>query len=158
MGQREINKETDSTIHISRRKFLNVLLGCASIGFLGIIIYPIIKFLIPPESEEIVPTNVQAGEVGELKNNSGKIFRFGNKPGILIKTPTGDIRAFSAVCTHLECTVQYRSDLQQIWCACHNGHYDLNGLNISGPPPRPLERYEVKIKADKIYVFKNRQA
>jgi len=116
------------------------------------IIFPIIKYLTPPKSSEAAPTNVIAGEVGELNNNSGKIFRFGNKPGILIKTPKGDIRAYSAVCTHLECTVQYRSDLQHIWCACHNGHYDLNGKNIAGPPPRPLERYKVNTKDNNIYV------
>ena len=51
---------------------------------------------------------------------------------------TGNYRALSATCTHLGCIVQYRSDLQEIWCACHNGLYDLNGRNISGPPPRPL--------------------
>ena len=49
----------------------------------------------------------------------------------------------SAVCTHLSCTVQYRSDLQEIWCACHNGHYDLNGRNVAGPPPRPLRSFTV---------------
>lgn len=146
-----------SSIHTSRRKFLDVLLSFASVGVLGIIIYPMVKFLIPPESKEIIPTNVIAGRVDELTNNSGKIFRFGNKPGILIKTPSGNIRAFSAVCTHLECTVQYRHDLEHIWCACHNGHYDLNGLNISGPPPRPLEKYEIQMKADKIYAYKNNQ-
>jgi len=138
----------------SRRRFLNIVLGSALMSFLGMVTYPIIKFLTPPKSLEAMPANVLAGEIGELSNNSGKIFRFGNKPGILINTPTGDIRAFSAVCTHLECTVQYRSDLQLIWCACHNGQYNLNGINISGPPPRPLTRYSVNIKNNKIYVEK----
>ncbi|HET8580537.1 MAG TPA: Rieske 2Fe-2S domain-containing protein, partial [Nitrospiraceae bacterium] len=63
-------------------------------------------------------------------------------------------RAFSAVCTHLACTVQYRPDLIHIWCACHNGHYDLNGINIAGPPPRPLEPYVVNVRGDKIVVSK----
>jgi Rieske Fe-S protein len=95
-----------------------------------------------------------ADKVSEMKPNSGKVFRFGSKPAIVIETPGGDIRAFTAVCTHLQCTVQYRADLQHIWCACHNGHYDLNGRNIAGPPPRPLEEYKVSIRGDEIVVTK----
>jgi len=89
-----------------------------------------------------------------LRSNSGMIFKFGSQPGILIKTPSGEIRAFSATCTHLNCTVQYRDDIQHVWCACHNGHYDLNGKNIAGPPPRPLEQYTVNIRGDEIFVSK----
>jgi Rieske Fe-S protein len=95
-----------------------------------------------------------AGNVDELKPNTGKIFKFGTQPGMLVKTPGGDILAFSAICTHLNCTVQYREDMQHIWCACHNGHYDLNGKNIAGPPPRPLEQYTVNIRGDEIVVSK----
>ena len=49
---------------------------------------------------------------------------------IIVRTAAGDYPAFSATCTHLACTVQYRAELQHIWCACHNGHYDLNGRNM----------------------------
>ena len=75
---------------------------------------------------------------------------FGAAPAIVVRLATGELRAFSAVCTHLSCTVQYRSDLSQIWCACHNGHYDLNGRNVSGPPPRPLEPYDVSVRNEQI--------
>lgn len=138
----------------SRRKFLNILLGSSFSALLISVFYPLIKFLIPPASKEAKPSTVLAAQLEELKPNSGKIFRFGNMPGIIIKTENSKIRAFSAVCTHLDCTVQYREDLQHIWCACHNGHYDLNGINIQGPPPRPLTQYDVIINKDKIYASK----
>jgi Rieske Fe-S protein len=48
--------------------------------------------------------------------------------------------------------VQYRSDIGHIWCACHNGHFDLNGINIEGPPPSPLESYAVNVRGDQIVV------
>jgi len=147
--------KTELASYSTRRRFLNLFISSTAFAFIGMMIYPVLKYLAPPKSNEAAPTNVLAGEVGELKKNSGKIFRFGTKPGILIDTPSGEIRAFSAVCTHLECTVQYRADLKEIWCACHNGHYDLNGINIAGPPPRPLERYNVNIKGDKIFVHRN---
>ena len=95
-----------------------------------------------------------AAKVGELAANSAKIFRFGNRPGILIHTPQGDLKAFSAVCTHLNCTVQYEENASVIWCACHNGKYDLSGQVISGPPPRPLDAYQVNIRGDEIVVSK----
>jgi Rieske Fe-S protein len=50
--------------------------------------------------------------------------------------------------------VQYRSDINHIWCACHNGHFDLNGKNIEGPPPKPLEEYVVNVRGDQIVVSK----
>ena len=146
--------EKDNTYNKSRRSFLKYFLGGGLAGFLISVTYPVIKYLIPPKSSEPVPSTVVAGKVGELKPNSGKIFRFGDKPGILIDTPDGELRAFTAVCTHLGCTVQYRSDLQHIWCACHNGHYDLNGINIAGPPPRPLTPFKVNLKGDQIFASK----
>lgn len=64
------------------------------------------------------------------------------------------LKAFSAVCTHLECTVQYRPDMERIWCACHNGIYDLNGRNVAGPPPRPLDVFKVAVQGDDVVVSK----
>ena len=66
----------------------------------------------------------------------------------------GEFRAFSAVCTHLNCTVQYRNDLEHIWCACHNGHFDLFGKNIAGPPPRPLDTFDVVVRGEDVVVSK----
>jgi Rieske Fe-S protein len=76
----------------------------------------------------------------------------------LVRTPEGDYRALSAICTHLNCTVQYRAREQDIWCACHNGVYDLSGRNLSGPPPRPLELYEVHVRGDEIVVARRARA
>ena len=86
------------------------------------------------------------------------IFKFGSKPGLLVRTPDGELAAFSAVCTHLDCTVQYKTDTSQLWCACHNGMYDMGGRNISGPPPRPLELYDVHVKGEEIYVNRKQGA
>jgi len=138
----------------SRRRFVDWLLGTTLAAVGGSILYPVLRYVIPPEVAESATSQVLAGSLSALPPNSGKIFRFGSKPGIVIRTPTGEVRAFSAICTHLNCTVQYRPDLQQIWCACHNGHYNLNGVNVSGPPPRPLEAYSVAVKGDQIWVSK----
>lgn len=136
----------------TRRKFLDYLLGTSAAATLGAIFYPIIRFMAPPPVVEAMESSVVAAKVSEMPPNSGKIFKFGSKPGLLIRTASGDLKAFSAVCTHLDCIVQYRSDTKQIWCACHNGQYNLNGENIGGPPPRPLEEYPVNKRGEDIVV------
>ena len=98
-----------------------------------------------------------AAKVGELKPNSSRIFKFGSRPGLLVMSSDGEYKAMSATCTHLSCTVQYRSDVKQVWCACHNGVYDLAGRNDSGPPPRPLEQYDVHVRGEEIVVARKRE-
>jgi Rieske Fe-S protein len=139
---------------LKRRTFLDYFVGTTLGGTLAAVVYPVVQFLIPPAVSEASQSNVIAGTASELKPGTGKIFKFGSQPGLLIKTPTGETRAFSAICTHLTCTVQYRPDLEHIWCACHDGHYDINGKNISGPPPRPLDQYVVNFRGDDIIVSK----
>lgn len=135
-----------------RRSILNYLLGTGTLATLGAILYPIIRFMIPPRVVESSATSVVAAKVSEIKPNEGRIFKFGSKPGILVQTAEGEYRAFSATCTHLDCTVQFRSDEKMIWCACHNGRYDLTGRNVSGPPPRPLEQFQVNVRGQEIIV------
>jgi len=136
----------------ARRRILNFLLGSSTLATLGAIFYPIVRFMVPPRVIESSASSVVAAKKSELRPNEGKIFKFGTRPGILIQAPAGDYRAFTAICTHLDCTVQYLPDEKMIWCACHNGRYDLTGKNISGPPPRPLEEFNVNIRGEDIVV------
>jgi cytochrome b6-f complex iron-sulfur subunit len=137
-----------------RRQFLNYLLGTSFGATMVAILYPAVKFIVPPEVIEAAQNSVVAAKLGEIAPNSGKIFKFGNKPGLLVRTQAGELKAFSAVCTHLECIVQYEPEKKQIWCACHNGQYNLSGQNVGGPPPRPLEEYVVNTRGDDIVVSK----
>ncbi len=139
---------------LDRRKFLNTLLGLGGIGGVFSIFYPIVSYLNPPKSAEPKVNSVKAGKDVDFPSNSSKIIKFGRKPVILIKTEDKQYKALSASCTHLDCIVQYKSDTKQIWCACHNGVYDLSGRNISGPPPRPLDAYDVKVVKDEIVITK----
>ena len=138
---------------MSRKTFLDWLLGTSVGGLLAAVIYPVTRYIVPPKlPEAVVSSVVLPFEPGDMAPNSGRIFKFGNKPAMVVKMASGEIRAFSAQCTHLDCTVQYRDDIQHIWCACHNGHYDLAGKNIQGPPPRPLPTYDVNIRGTQIIV------
>ncbi len=141
----------------SRRKFVNWLVGTSAGGLAVAVTYPVVRYVLPPEVSESETNSVTLSVAADqVPLNSGLIFKFGNRPGILIRTPSGELRAFTAICTHLACTVQYRPDLSHIWCACHNGHFDRHGINIGGPPPRPLEPYVVNVRGDQIVVSTRR--
>ena len=141
-----------------RRRVVEFLLGGGLLASVVSFLYPVLRYLVPPAVAELGNDEVVAAKIGELHANSSKIFRFGNRPGLLLLTADGEYRALSATCTHLSCTVQYRNDLHQVWCACHNGLYDLNGRNISGPPPRPLDTFSVHLRGDEVVVSRKREA
>jgi Rieske Fe-S protein len=139
----------------TRRRMVNWLLATSAGAFVLSVLYPVSRYLVPPPVGESTAATVTLPlKPQEVKPNTGQIFKFGSRPAILVRTAAGELRAFSAVCTHLNCTVQYRPDLGHIWCACHNGHFDLNGQNIAGPPPRPLEAFSVNAREDRIVVSK----
>ena len=142
----------------TRRRAIEIFLGGGLLASFASFIYPVLRYLVPPAVTDLGADEIIAAKLTELKTNSSKIFRFGSRPGLLIRNSDGTYRALSATCTHLGCTVQYRGDLRQVWCACHNGIYDLNGRNVSGPPPRPLDGFDVHVRGDEIVVSRKREA
>lgn len=150
-----LTKANFSNEPVPRRSFLEKFLATGSIALLGAVFYPVVRFLVPPKSGEATVTQVKLPFTRrdvEAEPQKGKTFRFGRKLGIIVLTPSGELRAFSATCTHLDCTVQHRPDMGVLWCACHNGRYDLSGKNIAGPPPRPLDAFVVNEVGEDIFV------
>lgn len=109
------------------RRFVSLLFSSGLIASAASFLYPLFKYLIPPKLPEYGNDTVVAARVAEIKPNEGKIFRFSSRPGLLIEISPGEYRALSAVCNHLGCIVQHRSDLRQVRRTCHNGMYDING-------------------------------
>ena len=150
-----IHTGSTTGVHINRRRMVDWLLGTSLGAFLLSVLYPIGRYLVPPTSAESSVASVTLPiKASEVKANTGHIFKFGNRPAILdpdrARRPSGLFGDLHP----LNCTVQYRPDLAHIWCACHDGHYDLNGRNIQGPPPRPLEMFAVNVRNDEIVVRK----
>jgi cytochrome b6-f complex iron-sulfur subunit len=143
----------------TRRSFLNWVLGGGVLATVGAIVYPAWRFITPPPSGEANVSQVKLPfKRADLaaEPQKAKTFKFGRTVGIIVLTDSGELKALSASCTHLDCTVQHRPDLGILWCACHNGRYDLDGKNISGPPPRPLEKYAVNEVGEDIFVAKEK--
>jgi cytochrome b6-f complex iron-sulfur subunit len=134
-----------------RRKWLLHGLQASIAATLAAILYPVVRFVRPRAATNSGALEVVAPyRVNDLKPDAqGRWpppFDFGGQPCLVIRTPDGEVRAFNAVCTHLQCTVEYRPAKADIFCNCHDGVYNLNGRNVSGPPPRPLEEYKVTLR------------
>jgi len=146
--------ETRVPVPVTRRRFLQWLLGIATAVTAGGVLVPIIGYLWPPGRASVGYTGpTEVGNVNDFPLNSGKVVVVANKPVIVVNTPAGGLKAFSAICTHLGCIVYWHPEKSVIHSPCHDGLFNpVNGNVISGPPPRPLPAYELAVKGDKVYV------
>lgn len=139
---------------MNRRRFLDMLLAGQFLALFAAIVYPLLRYLFPSASADQDPAEVKVGPASELEPGNARLVRLGARPVLVLKTKEGEVRALNATCSHLHCTVQFRKDAGDIWCACHDGRYDLQGKNIAGPPPRPLERLVTEVRDGDLYVKK----
>jgi Rieske Fe-S protein len=73
---------------------------------------------------------------------------------VYVYTENGrDYTAMSNICTHLGCRVRWIDEQDQFFCPCHNAVFDKLGQVVDGPPPRPLDRYEIKVEEDQIFIL-----
>ena len=132
---------------MDRRTFLKALAGGLAALWGAVVIVPIFKYLKRPKDPVDTSGEVVVGKASDIPNGGSKTFKLANKPGLLIRDSQEAFSAVNATCTHLACTVQYRDDKKDIYCACHNGIYNVKGGNVSGPPPKPLQQYKVTVNA-----------
>lgn len=137
----------------NRRRFLNGMLGGWVAALAGTLFAPVIRFVFPPQQEpdEII---LNPAEYLDIPVNSVKSFPWGGKPGLLKKNEDGSLTAFVAVCTHLDCNVSYIPEEKKFFCACHDGWFNENGVNIAGPPPSPLKTLDVEITEEQLFIRK----
>jgi cytochrome b6-f complex iron-sulfur subunit len=140
---------SDSSSSVSRRRFLDLLLGASLIGWLISIAYPIIRYLKPlPQTGPTGPTRLTRDEASKLEQNKFVIVPVSGHRVIVLQA-NDQLHAFSAKCTHEGCTVTFLPAQSVIWCPCHDGRFnDLTGAVLSGPPPQPLPKYAVQRQPD----------
>lgn len=154
----EDNNPEVQSADVSRSCFLRGSVGLFALAWSIMAAYPLYLYLKPSGKDESAESHVSSVDLGQKDSivpGGGKNFRFGSTPAIITRSVDGDFHAFNAICTHLGCTVQYRMEKKEIWCACHGGCYDAStGKNISGPPPKPLKPLKVDLVNGKIIVSK----
>jgi len=151
---------------ITRNNFISLAIwaigGLISLG-MGI---PAIAYIIGPAlSRNQVQEWIRLGPISKIELNIPTLFKFTiqRKTGwivneeeisVYVLTNNGrDFIAMSNICTHLGCRVRWISDQEIFFCPCHNGVFDKEGAVASGPPPRPLDRYELKVEDDQLFIL-----
>lgn len=82
------------------------------------------------------------------------LFRYptDDDPCIMVRQQSGDLVAYSSVCTHLSCAVIHDQKQNTLFCPCHNGFFTLaEGRPYAGPPTRPLPRIRLEQHGDDIF-------
>lgn len=137
-----------------RRRFLRFLGSFSIVSTISIVAAPIVGFLIPPKVQSSGGSGkVLAGSLTDIPAGTGLVVAMGSKPVIVTNTEAG-LAAFSAVCTHLGCIVDFDPVARHIVCPCHDGHFNPStGVVISGPPPRPLPPVATVIEEDQVFLL-----
>ncbi len=139
---------------ITRRQFLNTLFGGTLLAFFSGTIFSLAKFAFPTLGKEPDFVVLNKKEFIGIPKNSTKAFAWGGVPGLFLKRENGGMTAFRGVCTHMECNVTYRPQEKKFYCACHQGWFDDTGNNIAGPPPKPLEYFDIMEKGEKLIIVR----
>lgn len=133
----------------TRRGFLDLLLGLGASGWLASVFYPVFRFLTPlPSGGPGGPVQLSPEQLQALEKERFVIVAAQGKRILVFQDAAARLRALDARCTHEGCTVKFVPGESVIWCACHNGRFDLDGRVISGPPPRPLAQYVAQQNAE----------
>ena len=138
-----------------RRDFLSTLLALWSAVVAVPIGTVVLKFITPVPAAPSSVESINAASLTDVAPNSAKIVRFGKEPVILVHTHSGQYKAFLARCTHLGCIVQYQGEtVPHFSCNCHGSQFDMNGKNVAGPAPRPLNPLRVTVRENSVIVSK----
>lgn len=116
------------------------------------VLYGVTQYLIPPARVDGSPSTMPVGKRSAFAPGEVKFVREGKVTLFVRATPSGQLRAFSARCTHLGCLVEYLDEEEKFRCNCHGSLFDSDGNNLSGPAPRPLQPYRVEVQGDDIIV------
>lgn len=135
---------------MQRRGFLKLLASILGLSAVGAFVYPLFRYLLPVEAA-LGPKSLTIPKA-QVPVNTTKDLLLGATPIIVLDIPDKGYLAFSKVCTHLGCLVKFDKDRQEFICPCHAGIYDLDGNVVSGPPPKPLRKFAVKVEGDNLVI------
>jgi cytochrome b6-f complex iron-sulfur subunit len=138
--------------HRSRREFLaNLVMGTGVTLGVGSLCLRFFEYLYPVV-EPVKLVEVLAAKSSDVPLGAVHFVQLAEGP-VMIENVGGQLHAFSAICTHMGCIVKWHPELNEFVCPCHHGIYGIEGNNISGPPPRPLNKLAVKVHDDNVYVM-----
>jgi menaquinol-cytochrome c reductase iron-sulfur subunit len=149
----------------SRRDFLSIVTAGIA-AFIGAAMgIPAIAYIIGPALQRRTEEWIPLGSTSKVALGEPTLFKavverqtgwIADQKEISAYVLTEDGREFIAmsnICTHLGCRVRWVSNADQFYCPCHVGIFDKQGNVVSGPPPRPLDRYELNVQDGQILIL-----
>jgi Rieske Fe-S protein len=150
---------------VSRREFMSTATWAVGVLIGAGFFVPAVAYIVGPalqeeESAEWIPL----GSINKIELGTPTLFKarierqtgwIVNQEEVSVYVLTEDGREFIAmsnICTHLGCRVRWIEDRDQFFCPCHNGVFDEQGNVVSGPVPRPLDRFEVMVEEQQLYL------
>lgn len=147
-------EQVSAGVDFERRGFLGKVVGGIGAAVALSTLYPVVRYIIPPPVKEVESVNeLVVGKASEVAENTGKIYQF-NKDKVLVINDNGKLTACSAVCTHLGCSVGWDNAQNLIFCPCHGAKYKQTGEIISGPQPKPLAPFKVRVEGEDLIIAK----
>jgi menaquinol-cytochrome c reductase iron-sulfur subunit len=70
----------------------------------------------------------------------------------VVRLNENEVAAYNPQCTHLGCAYHFNAGIGEFVCPCHTSNFSLEGQVLTGPAPRALDRYEVRIDAGKVLI------
>lgn len=136
-----------------RRRLLDGALAVASCAAGASAAWPALRFATPPSDGATGASGTVKRE--EVLSAGSKLVEVAGDV-VLVIAVGGELRAFSARCTHLGCTVRYARASGEIECPCHGGRFAVDGRVVAGPPPAALAEYEVTVAGDDVVIERRR--
>lgn len=161
----ENSSETTPEVETQTRRGFGyaVIYGLGALIGAALAIPAALYLFLPPKTGK-QESWVEAGDISQLKpgtpdemtfrrlhTDGWKIYSEKDTAWV-VKTADGKILAFSPVCTHLGCAYHWDAGKSEFLCPCHGSEFALDGTVLSGPAPRPLDRFEIKIENARLWL------
>lgn len=134
-------------LRMTRKRFLDTLMGAGGLGVITAIAYPLVKFVNPPKRSSESSEWVDAGPAEDIQAGGFKtIMHATGVPVVVVRRSDEEFVALEKTCPHLGCMVDLEHG--EMLCPCHGAKFTLDGTRIAGPSPRDLKLYKVEIRPD----------
>lgn len=148
---------------VSRRGFLGWAVAAIGAVFTALVGLPIIGYILAPLGLQRPLLWARVCSLDEIPTNAPRLFpvsfprqsgsqQWQQEMGVYVIRHGDQILAFSNICTHMNCSVRWIAQREQILCPCHGGVYDRWGTLIGGPPASSLPLYEQRVEGNDLYV------
>ena len=142
----------------NRRSFFRALVTSIGTAIAAILGAPLVGFFALPAFKKPEPLWKDCGRVDDFTIGETRLVPlkplalrewpedWGTEAAWVARTGEQNFVVYNVHCTHVGCPVTWSPQARRFFSPCHGGVFDADGRVLAGPPPRPLDRYEVKIE------------